>query len=65
MKKLLESHRKWQQNLKAEMNEEWIENDRLFTTVYGTSIHPDTVTKVTVHGLRYTFISLLISKGID
>jgi integrase len=78
MKKLLASHKKWQQNLKAEMSEEWMDNDRLFTTAYGTPIHPDTVTgwfdkfikridipKVTVHGLRHTFISLLISKGID
>jgi integrase len=78
MKKLLESHRKWQQNMKNEMSEERIETDRLFTTAYGTPIHPDTVTgwfdkfvkkidipKVTPHGLRHTFVSLLISKGID
>jgi integrase len=44
IKKLLDSHRKWQQNLKNEMSEDWTENDILFTTAYGTPIHPDTVT---------------------
>ncbi len=78
MKKLLDKHKIWQDNIKREMGEDWTETDRLFTTTYGTPIHPDTVTgwfdkfvkkldipKVNIHGLRHTFITLLISKGID
>ena len=78
MKKLLVQHKKWQTSVKEEMSEDWVETDRLFTTSYGMPIHPDTVTgwfdkfvkkldipKVSIHGLRHTFITLLISKGID
>jgi len=78
MKKLLDQHKKWQDSIKRELGEDWTENDRLFTSAFGTPIHPDTVTgwlnkfikkldipKVNIHGLRHTFITLLISKGID
>ena len=68
----------WQEKQKEFFGTEWNETDRLFTAVNGTPIHPDTVScwfhdfikrtglpAVSVHGLRHTFISLMIAKGID
>ena len=52
--------------------------DRVFTTEYGTPMHPDTVLdeiqknakkrglqSITLHGLRHTFASLCIADGVD
>ena len=75
---LLKNYKRWQDNLKEQCGEDWNEMGRIFTALDGTPIHPDTVTgwfhdfvkrtglpEVTVHGLRHTFITLLISKGVD
>lgn len=75
---LLRNFKAWQDHLKEQYGADWNETDRLFTALNGTPIHPDTVTgwfhdfvkrtglpEVTVHGLRHTFITLLISKGVD
>ncbi len=75
---LLKNYRIWQDDNKITFGNGWNISDRLFTTADGFPIHPDTVTgwfrkfvqriglpEVTVHGLRHTFITLLISKGVD
>jgi len=75
---LLRNYRIWQDDNKLAFGDGWNISDRLFTTADGLPIHPDTVTgwfhkfvqriglpEVTVHGLRHTFITLLISKGVD
>ena len=75
---LLKNYKAWQEKQKEFFGIEWNETDRLFTAVNGTPIHPDTIScwfhdfikrtglpEVTVHGLRHTFITLMISKGID
>jgi len=75
---LLRNYRVWQEDKKLIFGDDWNVADRLFTTIDGLPIHPDTVTgwfhkfiqriglpKVSVHGLRHTFITLLISKGVD
>ncbi len=76
--KVLEQHRAWQEIQAERFGEGWNEAGRLFTTVDGRPVHPDTVTGwfskfvartglpcVTVHGLRHTFVTLLIAKGVD
>jgi integrase len=75
---LLKNYKEWQEKQRAFYGDEWNESDRLFTTANGAPIHPDTVSgwfhdfikrtglpEVSVHGLRHTFITLMISKGID
>jgi integrase len=75
---VLEQHRAWQVTQAQRFGEGWNEAGRLFTTIDGRPVHPDTVTgwfskfvartglpDVTVHGLRHTFISLMIAKGVD
>lgn len=75
---LLKNYRVWQQQQKDFFGSEWIETDRLFTAANGSPINPDNVSgwfhefikrtglpAVTVHGLRHTFITLMISKGVD
>ena len=75
---LLFNYRVWQDKKMKAAGPYWQETDRLFTQGDGTAIHPDTVTgwfhkflkrtglpEVTVHGLRHTFVTLLIAKGVD
>lgn len=75
---LLKNYKAWQDEKKLAFGEGWNTIGRLFTTSYGQPIFPDTVTGwfckfqkriglpgVSVHGLRHTFITLLISKGVD
>jgi integrase len=76
--KLLKSYRKWQAENIIRLGDQWIDNDRLFTTWNGNPIHPDTVTswfakflkknalrKVTLHSLRHTNATLMIAEGVD
>ncbi|MHB8963284.1 MAG: tyrosine-type recombinase/integrase [Saccharofermentanales bacterium] len=75
---MLKKYKSWQDDQKLEFGDGWNVANRIFTTAAGLPIHPDTVTgwfrdfvertglpKVSVHGLRHTFITLLIAKGID
>ena len=75
---LLEQHRAWQAQYRADLGDQWRESGRLFTSADGSPIHPDTLTswfsdfikrhdlpKVTLHGLRHTNASLLIAAGTN
>ena len=75
---ILKNYKAWQDDKKLGVGDDWNPLDRLFTTADGKPVFPDTVTSwfckfqkrmglpgVTVHGLRHTYISLLISKGVD
>lgn len=77
----LEVLKKWQkEQLKQKMllGSKWQGSKRVFTTDYGTDIHPDTpskilgkiikkynLKKITFHGLRHTNVTLMIAKGIQ
>lgn len=56
----------------------WINENRIFTSINGTHIHPDTCTdilnkiikkynlpKITFHDLRHSSTSMLIHSGVD
>lgn len=75
---ILKKYQKEQLQKKLLLGSKWQESKRVFTTDYGTDIHPDTLTKImrnivkkynlpplTLHGLRHTNVSLMISKGIQ
>lgn len=75
---LLEQHRAWQAQYRADLGDQWRESGRLFTSADGSPIHPDTLTswfsnfikrhdlpKITLHGLRHTNASLLIAAGTN
>ena len=77
----LEVLKKWQkEQLKQKMllGSKWQGSKRVFTTDYGSDIHPDTpskilgkiikkyeLKKITFHGLRHTNVTLMIAKGIQ
>lgn len=80
-KTTLELLKKWQkEQLKQKMllGSKWQGSKRIFTTDYGSDIHPDTPSKIlgkiinkyglkriTFHSLRHTNVTLMIAKGIQ
>jgi len=75
---LLNDYREWQNCYIIEMGEKWIGTDRIFTSINGEHMHPDTpnkllqkflkkydLPKITFHELRHTCASILNSHGID
>lgn len=77
----IEILKKWQKEQlekKLLLGSKWQGSKRVFTTDYGTDIHPDTpskilgkiikkynLKKITFHGLRHTNVTLMIAKGIQ
>ena len=74
---VLKEYKEWQDYYKK-YAKEWIETDRIFTSVNGDYMHPDTcdhilkkiITRhnlepITFHGLRHTSASLLINANIN
>ena len=75
---ILKKYQKEQNQKKLLLGSKWENSNRVFTTEYGSDIHPDTPSKIldniikkyglkriTFHGLRHTNVSLMISKGIQ
>ncbi len=75
---LLKAYQKRQNERKLLLGTQWKNSKRVFTTEYGSDMHPDTPSKIlekiikkynlkriTFHGLRHTSISLQISSGIQ
>lgn len=75
---ILRKYRVYQAAEKIKLGDKWQGNDKVFTSVYGRPIHPDTVTKhfhsfilktdlpkITVHSLRHTNATLMIANGTD
>lgn len=75
---ILKKYRKEQLEKKLKLGNKWGNSKRIFTTEYGTDMHPDTpsqiidkiikrhnLKRITFHGLRHTCISLQISAGIQ
>lgn len=74
---LLEEYRAWQNDLRDKCGDQWEDKDgRVFTSLFGAPIHPDTITSwfksfirkhnfpdVHFHSLRHTYASLMIADG--
>ena len=77
--KLLEEYHKWQEDYKIANKKRWKgTEDRIFTSIYGTHMHPCTcchiiekivkkydLDPISFHELRHTCASLLVNQGID
>ena len=77
-KQILKKYQAEQIKKRMLLGNKWGNSNRIFTTEYGTDMHPDTPSKIlekiikkynlkriTFHGLRHTSISLQISSGIQ
>lgn len=77
-KQILKKYQIEQCKKKILLGNRWENSNRVFTTIYGAAMHPDTPSKIlekiikkynlkriTFHGLRHTSISLQISSGIQ
>ena len=75
---ILKKYQKEQLEKQLQLGSKWNRTKRVFTTDFGSDIHPDTPTKIldkiikkynlkriTFHGLRHTNVSLMIAKGIQ
>lgn len=75
---ILKKYKKEQLEKKLKLGSKWGNSKRIFTTEYGTDMHPDTpsqifqriikkhnLKRINFHGLRHTCISLQISSGIQ
>lgn len=75
---LLLDYKKWQDEEKAKIGEEWTENNLVFPNSYGGYLHPDVPTtafkrflrrtglrEVSLHSLRHSNASMLITNGSD
>ena len=75
---LLNQYRIYQLENKLILGDKWRESKKVFTTDYGSVIHPDTLSKwfkkfikrhnlpnVHIHSLRHTAATLLIASGVD
>ncbi|MEM5777679.1 MAG: site-specific integrase [Candidatus Aenigmatarchaeota archaeon] len=74
----LKEYKKWQNELRLQKGDKWIDTDRLFTQDNGMPMHPDTPDKwfkkflrennlppITIHGLRHTNASIMIANDVD
>ena len=75
---MLKEYRAWQNQERLKVGDQWKDSDRVFTRWNGTPFRPDTLTNwfsdfvkrsglppVTVHSLRHTNATLLISSGTN
>ncbi len=75
---LLKQYRAWQSEQRLKIGSEWHDTDRLFTQWNGQPMYPDSLTKwfhnflqrnnlrsVTLHSLRHTNATIMISEGTD
>ncbi len=75
---LLKEYKKWQDEYICNMGEKWLGTNRVFTSVRGKHMHPDTcnkilqkiiakygLKKISFHNLRATCSTLLNSEGVD
>jgi integrase len=75
---LLQEYKRWQSENRLKLGDQWANTDRLFTQWNGAPIYPDTISawftdfihrkglrKVSLHSLRHTHATLLISEGTD
>ncbi|HYE08700.1 MAG TPA: tyrosine-type recombinase/integrase, partial [Patescibacteria group bacterium] len=74
---ILKEFNHYQEQQKLEVGDNWIDNDRLFTSWDGQPIHPHTISgwfrkfiyknnlpSVSIHSLRHTNATLLIASGV-
>lgn len=75
---ILKAYQKEQLGNKLKLGSKWENSERIFTTILGGGMHPDTpsqilekiikkynLKRISFHGLRHTSISLQISSGIQ
>lgn len=75
---MLKDYNKWQDNQRNSVGDKWVETDRLFTQWNGLPMNLSTpyswlrkftarnnLPDITLHGLRHTNATLLISEGVD
>ena len=75
---LLKEYRKYQEGIIREMGTAWQGTGRLFTTIDGKPMHPDTLSgwfrkfvnrkglpDVSIHSLRHTHATLMIAAGVN
>ena len=75
---LLKEHKREQAQTRLSMGDKWIESGKIFTTHYGTPIHPSTFSgwfhdfviknglpDIHLHSLRHTNATLLIASGTN
>ena len=75
---ILSEYRAWQFKRKFECGDKWEDSGRLFTQIFGKPIVPTEINKwlkrfikkhdfphITPHSLRHTFVTLMISNGVD
>lgn len=75
---ILKAYQKEQLENKLKIGNKWEDSKRMFTTIVGGDMHPDTpsqilekiikkhnLKRISFHGLRHTSISLQISSGIQ
>lgn len=75
----LKLYRKYQLQNRLMMGDRWCESDRVFTTIEGFPLHPDTLSRwfskfikahsneipyITLHSLRHTNATLMIASGV-
>lgn len=74
---LLAEYRKWQDKEAVKQGDKWIDSGKIFTAWNGKAINPGTVTAwfhkfviennlpyISIHGLRHTNASIMISSGV-
>ncbi|MGI6696657.1 MAG: tyrosine-type recombinase/integrase [Christensenellales bacterium] len=75
---MLQEYRCWQNKIRSELGDQWIDSDRLFTAWNGSPMYPDTISgwfknflitnglpKVSLHSLRHYNATMMIAEGVD